>query len=158
MTGGIKDWFQALSQREKILVSILGVLIVLIGGYYGIVRPFAGAMERAETEYVEAIERQASIEAKVAALNAPRDEEMVVISGPVETYVSQSAGEAGFAVGSLAADGDNQVNITIDSAKPTALFRWLAELEARGVSVADMDIRPSAESTISATITLRAPS
>ncbi len=68
MIAALKNWFQALSQREKVMIGILGVLVALVVGYYAIVAPFINAYVLAEKSYADAIESQARIESKVAAL------------------------------------------------------------------------------------------
>ena len=73
MIDNARNWFVGLSQREKILVGIAGLLLAGLVGFYGIARPMVGAMESAEERYLAAVERQARIDAKVAALRQPVD-------------------------------------------------------------------------------------
>ena len=155
MIAAIKDWFQALSQREQIMIGALGVLCAVILGYYVIISPFVGAYESAQNRYAQAIDRQAQIEAKVAVLAAPADETVKPVSGPLDVFISQNAGEAGFAVGRLDPQSDGTVKLVIDSAKSTALFGWLSALGNRGVSVENLTVNPGANETVTATILLR---
>lgn len=151
----IKDWFQALSQREKILIGVMGFLVALVVGYYAIVAPFISAYGSAQKSYADAIDSQARIEAKVAALTAPADKTVKPVTGPLDVFISQNAGEAGFAVGRLDPQTNGTVRLTIDSAKPTALFGWLARLEGRGISVEELAVNPGANDTVVATMLLR---
>ncbi len=155
MIAALKDWFQALSHREKVMIGILGVLVALVVGYYAIVAPFINAYVSAQKSYADAIESQARIEAKVAALTAPADKTVRPVTGPLDVFISQNAGEAGFAVGRLDPQTDGTVRLAIDSAKPTALFGWLATLEARGISVEELAVNPGGNETVTATILLR---
>ncbi|WP_417595390.1 type II secretion system protein GspM [Parasphingorhabdus sp.] len=156
MIDNARNWVAGLSQRERILLGIAGLLLVGLVGYYGIVRPMSGAMTSAEDRYVEAVERQARIEAKVAALQQPVDGTPVKFSGAIDAFVSQSAGETGIAVGSVVPQLGERVNMVVESAKPTALFGWLERIEREGVAVESLSINPAGNGTISATLTLRA--
>ncbi|MFK7841443.1 MAG: type II secretion system protein GspM, partial [Sphingorhabdus sp.] len=105
--------------------------------------------------YVDAVERQGRIDSKIAALKQPLGEETVKYSGAIDSFVSQSAGETGIAVGSITPQSENRVNMVVESAKPAALFGWLARIERQGVSVESLSISPSGNEAISATLTLR---
>lgn len=157
----VKDWFVALSPREKALIAILGLLLAATILFYGIYRPLGSALEDARTDHEIAIIRQAQIEAKVALLRGPGIKRAdgaggKIFSGPLQNFISQSAGEAGFAVGNNSAQGEGRVALTLDSATPVALFTWLAQLEMQGVGVEDLQITPNGNATIAASMTLRA--
>ncbi len=156
MTLSIKKWFQALSQREKILVSMAGVLLALTILVYAIILPFLSALEQAADRYEESITRQIVIEHKVALINAPLTDGQSLVRGAPDIVVGQSAGEAGFAVSRIDPQTGGRVNIVISSAKSTALFSWLAGLESRAIVTESLSIQPSDGGTIGATITLRA--
>jgi len=155
MISNARNWFAGLSQREKILVGIAGLLLAGLVGYYGIARPMFGAMASAEERYVDAVERQARIDVKVSALQQPEDGQVAKFSGVIEAFVSQSAGETGIAVASVTPQPDNRVNMVVESAKPTALFGWLARIEREGIAVEALNVNPAGNGTISATLTLR---
>ncbi len=155
MIDNARNWFAGLSQREKVLVGIAGLLLVGLVGYYGIARPMFGAMTAAEKGYADAVEQQARIDAKVAALQQPADGTVVKFSGAIDTFVGQSAGETGIAVASVTPQSDSRVNMVVESAKPTALFGWLARIEREGIAVESLSVDPAGNGTISATLTLR---
>lgn len=155
MMDTIKNWFQALSQREKIMIGILGFLVALVVGYYALVSPFINAYISAQKSYADAIDSQVRIETKVAALTAPADKSIKPVTRALDVFISQNAGEAGFAVGRLDPQTNGTVRLSIDSAKPTALFGWLAMLERRGISVEELAVNPGANETVIATIILR---
>lgn len=155
MIDNARNWFAGLSQREKILVGIAGLLLAGLVGFYGITRPMVGAMTSAEERYLASVEQQARIEAKVAALQQPTDGTVARFSGTIDAFVGQSAGETGIAVASVTPQSDSRVNMVVESAKPTALFGWLARIEQQGIAVESLDINPMDNGTISATMTLR---
>lgn len=155
MIDNARNWFAGLSQREKVLVGIAGLLLAGLVGYYGIARPMFGAMTAAEQRYADAVEQQARIDAKVEALQQPVDGTVVKFSGAIDAFVGQSAGETGIAVASVTPQPDSRVNIVVESAKPTALFGWLARIEREGIAVESLSVDPAGNGTISATLTLR---
>ena len=155
MINNARNWFVGLSQREKILVGFAGLLLAGLVGYYGIARPTFGAMTAAEQRYVDAVEQQARIEAKVAALQQPVDGTVVKFSGAIDAFVGQSAGETGIAVASVTPQSGSRVNMVVESAKPTALFGWLARIEREGIVVESLSVNPTDSGAISATLTLR---
>ncbi|WP_430417555.1 type II secretion system protein GspM [Parasphingorhabdus sp.] len=156
MIESLTTWFLALSRREKILIGILAILLGGTVAVYGIYRPMAGAIDRAEERYTQSVERQARIESKVAALKKPDADAPRSRNGAIDLFVSQTAGETGIAVGKIELQGDDRVNLVVDSAKPTALFGWLARIEADGVGIETLTVSPAGNGTVSANLTLRA--
>lgn len=156
MSFSIRNWFQALSRREKTLVGILAILLALTFVFYALVKPFVSALDQAEKRYEQSVSRQISIEQKVALLNAPAKERKFYAASAPDVLVSQSAGEAGFAVSRIDPQTNGRVNIVISSAKSTALFGWLAKLETRGMVAETLSVQSNESGTIAATITLKA--
>ncbi|MEP3225954.1 MAG: type II secretion system protein GspM [Parasphingorhabdus sp.] len=155
MRESLHNWFRALSQREKIMVGCAGLLAALVIGYYAIIKPFSGAYSEAQTRHAEVVEARARIEGKVATLQDNTEDSVKPHTGSLDVFISQNAGEAGFAVGKLDAQTDGSVRLTIDAAKPTALFSWLTKLETRGIAVEELAVNPGSNKTVSATILLR---
>lgn len=155
MMTALRDWFGALSQREKIMVSFLGVLVALTIAWYGIYQPLSSASEDAALHYQQSVERQARIESKVASLQLPASVQSDIPAGPIDAFVSRRAGEAGFAVGRIDPQSNGSVDIVIDSAKPVALFGWLSELEGQGLAVQKLSVNPSGGGTVTASISLQ---
>ncbi len=158
MIARLSAWFLALSRRETVLIGILAVLLAGTIAFYGVYRPFVTAIQGAAIDYREAVDRQGRIESKVAALqegSGGDTGEPAGVSGALDQFVSQSAGETGIAIGSVDPQADNRVTMTVQSAKPTALFSWLARIEQQGVSVESLNASPAGEGTITATMTLR---
>ncbi|MEP2103698.1 MAG: type II secretion system protein GspM [Parasphingorhabdus sp.] len=155
MIDSIRNWFHALSPREKILIGVGGVLFALVVGYYAVIATFMSAFDSAEQRYQEAVDGQVRIEAKVDALTAPADKTVKPVTGPLDVFISQNAGEAGFAVGRLDPQTNGTVKLAISSAKPTALFGWLAMLERRGIAVEELAVNAGPNETVTATLILR---
>lgn len=151
----LRNWYTELSGREQGLIAVLALLVVTIIGFYGITRPFYNAINAAEETYGIAVERQARIESKLAALTEPDTSKTKSITSDFKTFVSQSAGEAGFAVGKIDRQSDGRVNMAVESAKSIAFFGWLARLEGRGVTAETLTVTTRDNNTVSANVTLR---
>ena len=65
-----------------------------------------------------------------------------------------SAGDAGFALSNVEPQSDDRVRIAIPTARPGALFAWLADLEKAGVIVSTIDVTNNGDQTVSAQILL----
>lgn len=156
MIDSLTSWFLALSRREKILIGTLGILLAGTIAFYEIYRPMVGAIDSAEERYAQSVERQARMDSKVAALTKPVEDAPRSRNGAIDVFVSQSAGETGIAVGKIEPQGDDRINLTVDSAKPTALFGWLARIEDDGVGTETLAVTPAGNGTVSANLTLRA--
>jgi general secretion pathway protein M len=158
MIDSIRSWFDALSSREKILISVLAILLAGLIAFYGVFKPLVGAMDAGELRYQDAIERQTRIEAKAAFFDQKEqssEAEVQSASGSIEAIVSQSAGEAGFATGAINAQTDASVTMTINAAKPTAFFHWIALLEQRGIMVSEISVNSASNETVTATLKLQ---
>ncbi|MDX3908865.1 MAG: type II secretion system protein M [Sphingobium sp.] len=145
-----RTWWIGLSTRERVLVAIMGVLLAIVIVWLGIARPVEGALETARTRQAEALDRNVAIRAKVKVLQAMPAQASRPTAGPLDQSVGQSAGEEGFTLERTQAQGEGRVEIAIASARPTALFGWLAKLEAQGVIVDTLTVQPApAAGTIS---------
>lgn len=139
----IRTWWTELSARERVLVAIMGVLIAIVIVWLGIARPVESALDNARTRQAEALDRNVAIRAKVKALQTIPARRASSAAGPLDQTVGQSAGEEGFTLERTQAQGEGRVEIAIASARPTALFGWLAKLEAQGVVVDTLTVQPA---------------
>ena len=151
----IIHWFTALSLREKVLVGIATVLLALVVTIYGIYFPLTSAITVKRIEYREALERRVAIEAMVDNAVQKQPQAVAVISDTaVETVINQSAAEAGFTLEKVDAAGNDRAVITITQARPSALMKWLAELELQGVIIEQIDVKTGSAGTVSVNATL----
>jgi len=151
----IIQWFTGLSLREKILVGIASMLLALVVAIYGIYFPLTSAILDKRIEYREALERRVAIEAMVAHAARKQPGAAATESGAaVETLINQSATEAGFTLEKLDAAGTEGAVITITQARPSALLKWLAELELRGLRTEQIDIKTGSAGTVTVNATL----
>lgn len=156
MIAKLTEWYQGLSIRERILVTVAGGLLALVVLIYGIAMPLWTGLGDAEARQDEAVEREARVASKVALL---KDGGAARAAGtgdgaPLSLAVGQSAAEQGFTLETNTARGDRATSIAIAAIRAPALLAWLARLEEGGVRVTDLTLRSGANATVAATATL----
>ncbi|NJM50709.1 MAG: type II secretion system protein M [Sphingomonadales bacterium] len=155
MIASINTWYQALSQREKILIGVAALLsalalVVLVS------MGLLSAISAKQADYYAALERRAQIVNRVAAMDA-KAVNRTDQNSSLQQLISQSAAEAGFALDRADAPHGNIVDIAMAKAKPSALMSWLNAWEAQGVVVQKIDIKAGNDGTVSMTASLARP-
>lgn len=139
---GVKNWWSGLSGRERRLVALM---LVMVGGtllWLGVWRPVEAGIASGWVRYGAAVDANASVRGKIAALKAtpaipPR-------GAAIAQSVAQSASEAGLTLDRSAAQGEGRLAITIRSARSGPLLAWLSGLEGQGVQVETISMTPGA--------------
>lgn len=149
---GMRAWWTALSQRERLLIAVMGLLLAIVVIWLGIARPVERGMQVARERQAAALDRNIAMRAKVKALQTP-EAAVPGVAGSLDQMIGQSAGDAGFTLERIQAQGDARVEIAIAAARPTALFGWLSAIEAQGVVVESLTVQPS---TASGALSVRA--
>lgn len=155
MMESLRQWWSGRTAREHILLIVMGAMFALVILWLGVYRPVESALREAALANMEAAQRHGAVMRKLdfikqagAAASAS--------SLPVEQIVGQSAGEAGFTLDRVQAQGNDRVELAIGSARSTALMAWIVSLEAQGVVVEKAMISPSGGTgTVSAQITYK---
>lgn len=149
MTEAARNWFIALSRREQIMVGIAAVLALGVIGFFGIYRPLYGLATDAKRSFYEATMQAGRIEAKTQALSMPANRRPAAEIAALNLLLASEAAERGFTLDSNNAQGAGRAEIAIGSARSTALLRWLADLERRGVVPETLVIRRMDNGTVS---------
>lgn len=157
MTESLNHWWNGRAPRERLLLAIMLALLAAVAGWLGVLRPLESGLRGAMRANAEAAERHADVARKVDWLKGGQDSAAHAPSSlPVDQIVGQSAGEAGFTLDRVQAQGRDRVDITIAIARPTALLGWIAALEGQGIAVDKALISPSgATGTVSAQLGFR---
>lgn len=156
MTERLHNWWLGLSQRERGLVGIAGVLALAVM-LWGLGRPAYAAIIDLEAQHRAAIEREGRVAAKVQLL-AQRPAKSVattVDAVAIDQFLAQSAGEIGLTLDRNEARGQGQATIAIATARATVLTDWLASLEGQGFVIDQLTITPAADGTVGLTAELR---
>jgi len=143
MIASFRNWIDGRSLRERWMLLTMAVLFAIVILWLGIIRPVEGGLVSGRERLNAAIDRNAAVRAKVRALETLPRGEGARLSAPIAQLVSESAGEAGFTLERAQDQGPGRLDIAIASAKPQALFGWLAGLEGQGVTVETLTAQPA---------------
>lgn len=151
-------WWEARSAREKRLLLVMAALLTLVLVWLLIVRPLNDARANAEQRLAAATAELGKARADAAALKQlgvrPAGAQPVPL--PLDGFLMQAGGEAGFTNLNILADGASRATISVGNARPQAFFGWLAQLERRGVVVESMSARTNPDQTVAVEAVLRA--
>ncbi|TPG18662.1 type II secretion system protein M [Sphingomonas koreensis] len=154
MIAALKTWFDGRSLRERrMLLAMVAMLVVTIF-WFGLIAPVTDGLSSSRTRLNDAVLRLADTEMRLDAVKALQQSHPAPIPGPLDDYLRQSASDAGFALSDVNAQGDGRVQIAIPTARPGALFSWIADLDGAGVIVATIDVSNNGDQTVSARMTL----
>jgi general secretion pathway protein M len=154
MIAALKAWFDARTLRERRMLLVMAAMIVLTVLWFGIFLPVNDGLSSSRTRLNDAVARLGETEAELDAIKGLQQNRPQPIPGPLDDYIRQRAGDAGFALSNVAPQGDGRVQIAIPTARPGALFTWLADLEGAGVVVASIDVTNNGDRTVAAQMTL----
>jgi general secretion pathway protein M len=143
MIAAVKEWIEGRSVRERWMLLVMSVLLAIVVLWLGVVWPVEGGLASGRERLDAALDRNAAVRAKAKALEVLPRGEGRSLSAPIAQVVSESAGEAGFTLERSQEQGPGRLDIAIASAKPQALFAWLATLEGQGITVDTLTAQPA---------------
>lgn len=156
MIARFKTWFGDRSLREKQLLIVMAALAVLTLVWAGIIRPLGDGLSSARERHTDAVIRLAETEARVKAVRALQRDGAAPLNAPLDAVIRDRANEAGFALANVAPQGQSGVQIAIASARPGALFGWIARLESAGILVDSLSSTDNGDKTVAVQMTLKA--
>ena len=155
MTDRFRLWFAERSLREKRLLIVMVALAAVTLVWALIIRPVNDGLSNARERHADAVILLADTQARVKAVSAIVQQHPAAIAAPLDTTIRDRANEAGFALTSVTADGPNRVQIAIATARPGALFGWIAQLESAGIIVDSLATADNGDKTVSAQISFK---
>ncbi len=156
MIENARTWWAERSPRERTMLGVMVALLALFLIWFAVISPLISALEASKVRHIRSVTDLAAVQTKSAALRKLKANPPQPLGAPVTTFVALSAGEAGFTLSRNDAVGTDRASISIASAKPPALFNWLTSIDARGVFVDQLVVRPNSDATISVDATLKA--
>jgi general secretion pathway protein M len=154
---GFSAWWLERSRRERRMLLLLGALFAIVLAWLLVVRPLGDRLAAARERHNEAVIALAEARSAAAAIGRLEKARPAPLAGPIEQAVAQSAGAAGFQLSRIQAEGPNKATLSIEAARPQALFGWVSEMEAsRGLIVDRLTATSNSDRTLSVRITLRA--
>lgn len=158
MTDTIRNWLSGLSLRERWLVAVAAGLSAMLMGWFLIYTPLRSALASASEAHGEAVDREAAIAVRVAAIKQLEEGAGRTASeasaAAVSLVLAQSAAEQGFTLSRNDPSGDNATTLAIANVRAPALAAWLTRLEDTGLNATDLSIRPNADGTVAVTASI----
>jgi general secretion pathway protein M len=155
MSARLKALWASRTPRERRLLAVMLGLIALILAWLLILRPLGDMLSAAKARHGEAVEALAEARAQAAAIERLERRKPAAAAGPIDMAVAAEASQAGFQLSQLQPRDGDRVALAIGSARPQALFGWVAGLEARGLIVDTLSASANPDRTLSAQIVLR---
>lgn len=117
-------WWSGLTQRERVLLSVLGLLLAGAVLVYGVVKP----LQSARAEAVADIRTYETLTARIRAASTLTTARTQRRQGPPAQVVSASASGFGLVVAPQLVPGG--VRVSVADASYDSLMAWLADLSA----------------------------
>lgn len=131
----MKAWFEGLEERERLLVAVAGVMVIIAVLVLGIIRPIAGQTSRGHERVADKRELLTELE-QVAQRIGPQRGGMTpgnaVNTDSLVVVVDQTTRNAGLAayLKRNQPDGATSIRLRFENAPFDTIVEWLAELEA----------------------------
>ena len=148
------NWWTSLTQRERILISVAGILAILFLIFQFIVRPSWETKERAERAFANAMEEWNAVQ-RAAGTSTTR-QNFSTSNQPLQSVVTNTADYYSLTITRLLPDESNNLSVWMDSVNSQSFFSWLKELETNhGIRVRQASVRQDADTdTISLNVYL----
>ena len=145
MMARLSDWYAALTARERLLVTVLGVIAGAILLVYGLILPLGRAHDAAHERQRAASEQAGRIMAGLSMLDNASKQAPSGSAEPLNILIASSAEAQGFTLQSNQPRGNDIAAIVIPSALPGPALAWLNALEARGIQLESLTMTPGAD-------------
>lgn len=144
----MKEWFNALEQREQRLVSIMGIVIIVACLYFLLIKPFNERMDKAETKVANEqrlltwVEKNASTIVKLRSKAGKTS----TSKGSLDQQVNRSARKHNIVINRLQPQ-NKKLQIMIDKAAFTQILQWVQSMQLDyGLTVEIADFRKDKQS------------
>lgn len=146
MIAEVRRWIGERTARERGMLGLCGLLLVLVLGWLLIYRPVHAWREASADLRMQAQSREAAVGVAARRLERP---DAPPFDGDLEGVARQRAEAAGLAVTfGMAETGD--LGFLAERTSTGAVMGWLAGLEQAGVRVTSLSIVENADTTITA--------
>lgn len=131
----IMNWWQGLTGRERIMVSVLGAIVIFVLGFVGIYQPTLAANATAESLFERKKTDRVSFQRSLTRYQLSALDEAV--AGPASDPdifrqdIAPLAQQFGLAVSRLQPTGEQHLIVTFDNALSADLFSFLIEAQTR---------------------------
>ncbi|MCU4674385.1 type II secretion system protein M [Catenovulum sp. 2E275] len=136
----MKQWFEALSEREKQLVVGAGIVFA-IGLFFQLIwGPVNSRLEKAEMSVQNKQTTLAWVNEKLTEYKQLKGSQKQVATGSLSQIVNNAARRANISLARMQPQGDT-LQVQIDEIEFNAFIRWLADLtQNQGLTIEAVDI------------------
>ncbi|MFQ6372253.1 type II secretion system protein M [Shewanella sp. YIC-542] len=136
----LQKWWASLAQRERQLVTVMAVIVMVGIGYWGIWTPISNAQAQAQSQLQAQQQTLAFVKqsaAKISALKkaGSRPQHM----GSLSTVATQTASRYGLSITRMQPQG-KQIQLWMDDVPFDALLSYLGDLVQQGLSLDSLDV------------------
>lgn len=149
--------WQRLPPRDRLALGLLGAFLVALLFYLWLWLPAQRHAAAAREHYQAQRELYAYLEQNSElARQMGRSDGVVLAPEELQGLVTQSAQQSNLRIESFDSSADGGLQVSLPGASFALLLRWLAELQALGVSVGEVSLERAGEGQVDARVGLRA--
>jgi general secretion pathway protein M len=148
MTASMRDWFLGRTKREQRLILLMLAIALPLLAWLLVVRPVGAAYDVALQNHLAGVDRHGRVLALTEAARSVPARPVEASKADLQLVVTEAASQAGITLQGATANGANSVDVTVAGGRATALGQWLAQFEARGITVEQMTMTPLPDGTV----------
>ena len=156
MTEGLASWWRLRTEREQRLLAVMFALIALVLAWLLVVRPLDYALDAAKARHAEAVTTLAEARVRGEAARRAQGAGRRAPPLPLDSFISRTSTEAGFAGARIAGQGPARATIAVDAARAQAFFGWVRSMEESGLAVESLQARANQDRTLAVEAVFRA--
>jgi general secretion pathway protein M len=148
MTADIRDWFVARSKREQGLIVLMLAIALPLLAWLLVVRPLSAAYDDALQDHLAAVDRHGRVLVLAESARSAPSRRVEASKADLQLVVTEAASQAGVTLQGATASGTDSVDVAVAGGRSIALGQWLAQFEARGITVEQMTMTPLPDGTV----------
>lgn len=157
MSNILRLW-QDRSQREQVMLAVMGGLVFVVLLQVLAVRPLLDFHARSQDDYAASMQLYRSIETDIQTLAQAQTEASAVSNSaqPLRTVAGSLALSHGISIARMVPSEDGRLTVNITRAETRALMQWLIDLETRyGIEVVTTAMDRESDTFVEATLVLQ---
>lgn len=153
----LTPWWSQRSPRERVMLLVMAALLAITLGWLLLIRPMGDALADARSRHDRAVAARGEAGAQAAEILSLEKGGAPALTGPIQTWLEQKAGEAGFSAARVEPVGADKATVAINAVRPQAFFGWVADMEGRdGLIIDKLSATTNNDATLSVEATFRA--
>lgn len=143
----LSSWWNALTPREHVLISVMLTSLTLFGVYYGLLAPLKNyqqsgvlALKAAKVESSQLAQSLSEYQ-KLQAQAKPQP--LAQSNQDLRSSIASAARKTGLQINRIQPDGEKRLILTMNETQPSVLFRWLSEMrDTHGATIVRASLEP----------------